>query len=202
MRRSLFLISVCSAAASGALIIAMALPAAAATSALAAPAAGPGPSEGTTVTFEVTTSGTLGITVPDGPVDLGSGLVGSIIGAPANFGDVTVTDNRGANPATWTATVYSTNFVNSVSGDVIPAGDATYLTGTVTTTPAETGLSAVSVNGTVPLALGTATTGQPVVTETGYDGDNSTVWDPEIDLAVPATAVIGTYDATITHSVA
>jgi hypothetical protein len=206
MRRSLFLIAACSAAASGALIIATAMPAAAATSALAAPAApaaGPGPSEGTPVTFEVTTIGLLGITVPDGPVDLGTGPVGSTIGAPGNFGDVTVTDNRGLNPASWTATVYSTNFVNSVSGDVIPAGDATYLTGTVTTTPAEVPPhSAVSVNGTTPLALGTATTGQPVVTETGYDGDNSTVWDPEIDLAVPATAVIGTYDATITHSVA
>jgi hypothetical protein len=55
------------------------------------------------------------------------------------------------------------------------------------------------------LAHGTGTggtTGQSVVTETGFDGDNSTQWDPEIQLAVPATAVAGTYDATVTHSVA
>ncbi len=58
----------------------------------------------------------------------------------------------------------------------------------------------MSVNGTTPLHLGLGTTGQAVVTETGFDGDNSTQWTPEIDLAVPATAVLGTYDATITHS--
>ena len=142
MRRPLFLITVFSAAAAGALIIATALPAAAATSALAAPAApagGPGSSEGTPVTFEVTTGGTLGITVPDGPVDLGTGAVGTTIGTIGDFGAVTVTDNRGVNPATWTAAVYSTSFVNSVTpADVIPVGDATYLTGAVTATPGQT----------------------------------------------------------------
>jgi hypothetical protein len=206
MRRPLFLITAFSAAAAGALIIATAMPAAAATSALAA---GPGSAEGTPVTFEVTTTGTLGITVPTGPVDLGSGAVGTTIGTIGDFGDVTVTDNRGLNPASWTAAVYSTDFVNSVTAaDVIPAGDATYLTGAVGATPAQAlGSSAVSVHGLTPLALanGTGTggtTGAAVVTETGYDGDNSTQWDPEIQLAVPATAVFGTYDATITHSVA
>jgi hypothetical protein len=209
MRRPLFLITAGGAAA-GALIfatalpLATALPAAAATSGraeIAAPAAnGPGASEGTPVTFEVTTSGALGVTVPTGPVDLGTGDVGTTIGAVGNFGPVTVTDNRALDPASWTATVYSTDFVNSVTaGDIIPAGDATYLTGTVVTTP--TGVSAISVNGAAPITLGTATTGQSVVSESGYDGDNSTQWSPEIQLHVPATAVLGTYDATITHSV-
>src|SRR5580658_16026 len=209
MRRPLFLITAFSAAAAGALLIATAMPAAAATSALEA---GPGSAEGTPVTFEVTTGGTLGITVPDGPVDLGTGAVGTTIGTIGDFGDVTVTDNRGVNPASWTAAVYSTSFVNSVTpADVIPVGDATYLTGAVTATPGQTppvlGSTAISVNGATPLVLahGTGTgvtTGQSVVTETGFDGDNSTQWDPEIQLAVPATAVAGTYDATVTHSVA
>src|ERR1700722_17091120 len=203
MRRSLFLIAACGAAASCALIIATALPAAAATSAPAASAAGPGSSEGSLVTFTVTTTGTLGITVPTGPVDLGSGAVGTTIGTVGNLGAVTVTDNRALNPASWTASVSSSAFVNSVTPiDVIPAGDATYLTGTVGAAPAQgLGSSAVSVNGAVPIALGTTLPGQGVVTETGYDGDNSTQWTPEIQLAVPATAVLGTYDATITHSV-
>jgi hypothetical protein len=206
MRRSLFLIAVCGAAASGALIIATALPAAAATSALAAPAApaaGPGSSEGSLVTFTVTTTGTLGVTVPTGPVNLGSGAVGTTIGSIGNLGAVTVTDNRALNPASWTATVYSTNFVNSVTPlDVIPVTDATYLTGPVGATPAQAlGSTAVSVNDTTPLTLGLGPTGQSVVTETGFDGDNSTQWTPEIQLAVPATAVLGIYDATITHSV-
>jgi hypothetical protein len=205
MRRSLFLIAAFSAAASGALIIATALPAAAATSALAA---GPGSAEGTPVTFEVTTTGALGITVPTGPVDLGTGAVGTTIGTIGDLGAVTVTDNRGLDPASWTASVYSTSFVNSVTAaDVIPVGDATYLTGTVGATPSQAlGSTATSVNGATPLALanGTGTggtTGQAVVTESDFDGDNSTRWSPEIQLAVPATAVFGTYDATITQSV-
>jgi hypothetical protein len=206
MRRPLFLITAFSAAAAGALIIVTAMPAAAAISALAAPAApagGPGSSEGSLVTFTVTTTGTLGVTVPTGPVNLGSGAVGTTIGSVGNLGAVTVTDNRALDPAAWTATVYSTDFVNSVTPlDVIPVADATYLTGPVAATPAQALLSsAVSVNGTTPLTLGLGPTGQEVVTETGFDGDNSTQWSPEIQLAVPATAVFGTYDATVTHSV-
>ena len=155
------------------------------------------------MTFEVTTTGTLGVTVPTGPVDLGTGAVGTTIGSIGDLGAVTVTDNRALDPASWTATVYATNFVNSVTpADVIPVGDATYLTGPVGPTPDQSlGSTAVSVNGTTPLHLGLGPTGQAVVTETGFDGDNSTQWTPEIDLAVPATAVLGTYDATITHSV-
>jgi hypothetical protein len=207
MRRPLFLITAFGAAAAGALIIATAMPAAAATSALTAPAAsaaGPGSSEGSLVTFEVTTTGTLGVTVPTGPVNLGSGAVGTTIGSIGNLGAVTVTDNRALNPASWTASVYSTSFVNSVTpADIIPVTDATYLTGPVTATPDQPlGSTAVSVNDTTPLTLGLGPTGQAVVTESAFDGDNSTQWTPEIQLAVPATAVFGTYDATITHSVA
>jgi hypothetical protein len=212
MHRPLFLVTTGGVAA-GALILAtalplaMALPAAAATSGraeMAAPAGGPGPTEGTPVTFEVTTTGTLGVTVPDGPVDLGTGAVGTTIGIAGNLGPVTVTDNRALNPATWTATVYSTNFINSItSADVIPAGDATYLTGNVVTTPTPgTGsVAATSTNGGTPITLGTTAPGQAVVSQAGYDGDNSAQWSPEIQLTVPATAVIGTYDAIITHSV-
>ena len=71
--------------------------------------------------------------------------------------------------------------------------------------------SASSVNGVRPIALanGVASTtgspmpvtGQSVVTETGFDGDNGATWNPTIDVAVPATAVVGVYDGTVTHSV-
>src|SRR5580658_450699 len=131
MHRPLFLITAGGVAA-GALIVATALPLAMASPAaaatfgraeMAAPAAGPGSSEGTVVTFEVTTTGALGITVPTGPVDLGTGAVGTTIGSVGNLGAVTVTDNRGVDPASWTATVASTDFVNTVTPvDVIPAG--------------------------------------------------------------------------------
>lgn len=209
MHRPLFLITLSVAAASGALIIATAWPATAAISgpadraAAAAPAGGPGSPESSQVTFEVTTTGTLGVTVPTGPVDLGTGAVGTTIGSIGNLGTITVTDNRALDPAAWTATVYATNFVNSVSAaDTIPVTDATYLTGPVAATPSQPlGSTAVSTNGTTPLTLHLGPTGQSVVTETDFDGDNSTQWTPEIDINVPATAVLGTYDGIITHSV-
>ena len=41
---------------------------------------------------------------------------------------------------------------------------------------------------------------QAVVTATSANGDNSATWNPQIQISVPTTAVIGTYTATITHS--
>jgi hypothetical protein len=201
MHRPLFLITAGSVAACGALIFATALPAAA-TSARAETMAlsqnGPGPSEGTPVTFSVTTIGVLGITVPDGAY-LGTAAAGSTLGSPGNFGAVTVTDTRGLNPASWTASVSSTDFTNTSTGDsrdTIPAADATYITGVVT--PAN-GLpsSATALNDTLTLI----DIPQQVVTQTDFDGDNSANWTPEIDINVPPDAVVGTYLGTVTHSV-
>ena len=39
------------------------------------------------------------------------------------------------------------------------------------------------------------------MTATNGNGDNSASWDPAVQVSVPATAVAGTYTATITHSV-
>jgi hypothetical protein len=208
MHRSLFLITAGSVAACGALIFATALPAAAATSGRAEAAITPctpptgGGCADTPVTFSVTTTGVLGITAPTATVDLGSGVagdVGATIGSPGNFGLVTVTDNRGVNPASWTATVSCTAFTNSVtSADVIPVTAATYLTGpigngaTLTTT-------ATSDTGTLGITLSGGA--QHVVTESDFDGDNSATWTPEIDVIIPAGAVVGDYDGTVTHSV-
>ena len=216
MHRPLSLITAGSVAAVGGLIIATALPAAAATSvraettALTAPCvpATGGACADTPVTFTVSTTGVLAITAPTTTQDLGSthpgvvtGTTGAPVGSAGNFGTVTVTDNRGVNPASWTATVSSTSFTNTVtSADVIPVADATYLTGTVSptvTTPANS--TATSIHGTSPLTLTGAAVS--VVTESNFDGDNAATWTPEIDVAVPATAVVGIYDGTVTHSV-
>jgi hypothetical protein len=210
MHRPLFLITAGGVAACGALIFATALPAAAATSGraeTAAPAVACTPPTGggcadTPVTFSVTTTGVLGITAPTATVDLGSGVAGdagATIGSPGNFGLVTVTDNRGLNPASWTATVSCTAFKNSVtSTDVIPVTAATYLTGDIaagptlpTTATSDTGVAGITLSGGA----------QDVVTETGFDGDNAATWTPEIDVAIPAGAVVGDYDGIVTHSV-
>jgi len=212
MHKPLFLITAGSVAAVGALVVASALPAGAATSVRAettaftpcTPPTGGGCAD-TPVTFTLTTTGVLAITAPTATVDLGSGAshnVGSGIGLPRNFGAVAVTDNRALDPADWTATVSSTDFTNSVTpADVIPATDATYTAGAITVDlgsglPLSTGI--VDDTGT---GLGLTNGAQDVVTETGFDGDNAATWTPTIAVAVPAGAVVGIYDGTVTHSV-
>jgi hypothetical protein len=209
MHKPLFLITAGSVAACGALIFATASPAAATTSVraettLPVPPACTAPNAGacadTPVTFTLTTTGVLAITAPTDTVDLGTGNphnVGTLIGAPGNFGAVTVTDNRGLDPANWTATVSSTNFTNVASPiDVIPVADATYAVGAVA--PALPLRTSANANGTSITLTGAA---QGVVTQSGFDGDNAATWTPTIDVLVPAGAVIGTYDGTVTHSV-
>jgi hypothetical protein len=216
MHKPLFRIAAGSVAAVGGLLVASAMPAGAATAARAEttaftvnPTNGPGFSENTPVTFTVSSTGTLNVTVPSGPVDLGTGAVGTIIG-PTSLGNVTVTDLRATNPSDWTATVSSTDFTSTpVLGgptDTIVAADATYLIPSVV---ADTLLNG-GVGSGLPLATGinnNASTGftlsgtpQPVATETGADGDNAATWDPTIAIAVPALAVQGVYAGTITHS--
>ncbi len=216
MRRPLFLITASSVAAAGALVVASAMPAGAATAVLAAnviqdpPVACTPPTGGacadTPVTFSLTTIGVLAITAPTATVDLGGGSahdVGSVIGAPRNFGAVAVTDNRALDPADWTATVSSTDFVNSVTpADVIPAGEATYTDGTIgadidSGLPLSTGIA----DDTTPTPVTLSGSPQDVVTETGADGDNAATWSPTLTVAVPATAVVGDYSAVVTHSV-
>jgi uncharacterized repeat protein (TIGR01451 family) len=136
-------------------------------------------------------TGILSISAPAG-ADLGAITVGGT--ATASLGTVTVTDNRALPGASWTATVSSTNFINTMtSADLIQAGRASYLisalgvtTGSATFTP-------------TPF---TVLSGSPqaVVTATSANGDNSAAWDPQIRVSVPSTAVIGPYAATITNS--
>ncbi len=209
MHRPLFLATAVGVAAAGGLLVASAMPAGAATSVRAETMARTttDPSASTPVTFSLTTTGVLAITAPTGTVDLGGGVVhdvGTIIGSPNNFGDVTVTDNRALHPADWTATVSSTDFTNA-AGDTIPATDATYLTGAIVA-DTNSGLPlAGTTSGTITddtgTGLGLTNGAQDVVTESGFDGDNAATWDPTIDVAVPAGAVVGIYDGTVTHSV-
>jgi uncharacterized repeat protein (TIGR01451 family) len=136
-------------------------------------------------------TGMLSISVPAG-VDLGAIAVGGT--ATASLGTVTVTDNRALSGASWTATVSSTDFINTVtSADLIQAGHASYLINALGTT---TGLATFT-----PTPV-TVLSGSPqaVVTATNANGDNSATWDPQIQVSVPSTAVVGTYTATITHS--
>lgn len=98
-----------------------------------------GPPVDTTVTFTVT-NGDLTISAPSGvaliPVgsDSDSGLPGSTVAA--TMGDTVVTDNRAALLTPWIATVSETDFLTGggTTPETIPADDAGYDPGTVTTT--------------------------------------------------------------------
>ncbi|WP_327325609.1 WxL domain-containing protein [Streptomyces sp. NBC_01210] len=149
--------------------------------------------EDTPVTLEVTAGG-LGITVPTGPVDLGTVAVSSSPQTISNqLGNVTVSDQRGGT-AGWTVTASAVDFAgpNSSTISVSAAGSSTYtapaatVTGTATVTPSN--LSPMYPPG-------------PVQTATGVSGINTAVWNPTIAITVPANALAGQYTSTITHSV-
>ena len=150
------------------------------------------PSANTSVTFTVTV-GALAISAPTA-ANLGSGAPGTTIG-PTGIGIVTVTDNRAALNATWTATASSTDWTTGggTGPETIPAADGTYTTGTVTSTG--------NVTAAAQPAFTLSGAPQSVVSATGINGNNTASWNPTISVAVPATAVGGIYTATLTHSV-
>jgi hypothetical protein len=144
----------------------------------------------TTVTFTVS-SGALTLTAPDS-ADLGTNApLTTIAGA---LGTVTVTDNRALLGAAWTATASSTDFTTGAAtpAETIPATDVGYDPGPITTT------GTITATGT-PITL--SGDPQPVVIGTDIVGDNTATWDPTISVAVPATAVVGLYTATLSQSV-
>ena len=150
----------------------------------------PANAEDTTTTFTVT-AGALSISVP-ASADLGSGSPGTTISTADNFGAVTVTDARGANPSAWTATVSSTVFEGGAGVPAIPASAVTYTPGTATTTG----------DGTfTPSTVTLSGTGQPVYTHASGTGSNTAAWSPDLAVAIPGTATATTYSGVVTHLV-
>jgi hypothetical protein len=145
----------------------------------------------TTVTFSVTT-GVLSLSAPT-TADLGSGAPGNTI--TGAVGTTTVSDDRAALNAVWTATASATDWTTGggTTAETIPATDVGYDPGTITPT------GTVTVTG-IPITL--AGTPAPVVGGTGVIGDNTATWNPTLSVAVPANAVSGTYTGVLTQSVA
>lgn len=146
----------------------------------------------TPVTLSVT-SGTLDITVPAGPVSLGSVSTGSTAQTVTQqLGNVTVTDNRGGTTG-WVATANGTDFTGPQNISVSAPGSSSYSTPAATVTGTAT-VTASNLNPLYPPG--------PVQTATNVSGNNTAVWDPTISVTIPANALAGTYSSTITHSVA
>jgi hypothetical protein len=150
----------------------------------------------TTVTFAVTT-GALTMTAPTS-ANLGAGAPGTTISGL--LGSITVTDDRALLTAAWTVAASETDWLlvggGNTSAETIPAADATYDPGDITTTGTITAAAA----STPPIALANGAT--PVVAGTAGVGDNTATWNPTIAVAVPAGAVGGDYSGTLTQSVA
>ncbi|MGW0964693.1 hypothetical protein [Streptomyces sp. NPDC002516] len=141
----------------------------------------------TTVTYTVT-SGALTMSAPVS-ANLGSGAPGTTISAP--IGAVTVTDNRALASASWSVTAAETDFANGPT--TIPATDATYTPGSVTTTGTITA---------TPTAVTLSNSSQVVLTGSAGVGDNTATWDPTVAVSVPAGSIGGNYTGTLTQSVA
>jgi hypothetical protein len=157
-----------------------------------ATAAQAAPTADTTVTFTVA-AGTLDITAPP-TISLGAAVPGTTVSGL--IGPVVVSDTRGAITATWTATVTSTAFVNGTS--TIPNTAITYWSGPATASTPATGFTPGQ-----PTA-GDADPLDAAVTAFSFTGSggNTATWNPTLAVAVPLTALAGTYTATVTHSVA
>ncbi|MEW2385776.1 hypothetical protein AB0873_27320 [Micromonospora sp. NPDC047707] len=170
--------------------------AAAAAVALASPAAA-APSGDTIVTFTVATAD-LNITVP-AAVNLGSVFAGNSI--TGELGNVTVTDERAALTATWTATVSASSFTtgSGTPEETIVPGLVEYWSGPALATSG----TGIFVPGQ-PSQADAVTLSVPrtAFAKTSGSGNNSATWAPDIRIAVPNTAVGGTYSGVITHSVA
>ena len=144
----------------------------------------------TTVTFTVTT-GALSMSAPVS-VNLGSGAPGTTISGA--LGAVSVIDDRALLSASWTATAASSDWTTggATPAETIPATDAGYDPGSITTT------GTITATGTPITLSGTAA---PVVTGTSGVGNNTAMWNPTVSVAVPAGAVGGAYTGTLTQSV-
>jgi alpha-tubulin suppressor-like RCC1 family protein len=150
--------------------------------------------------------GLLSITVPDAAT-LGSATAGGI--ASGQLGPVTVTDDRATGAGSWTVAVSMTDFTNGVAPAPVYTIPATAVTYTIAGPPD----AFTSVDGTPPanharplgVTFGTAAAppalpGNDVAVVSG-SGTYAATWNPTISVAVPRSAVPGTYTATITHSV-
>ncbi|MER5625712.1 hypothetical protein ABT061_32205 [Streptosporangium sp. NPDC002544] len=155
----------------------------------------------TTVNFTVTAPDGLTITVPAGPVNVGSAAPGGQISG--QLGVITVSDQRAALSATWVASVVAATGGFTTGGgtaaETIPNPDVLYWSGAATSTTGTGTFVPGQANAAAAQSLDTSRT---AFSKTSGSGDNSAAWNPTIVINVPAQAVAGTYTGTVNHSVA
>lgn len=128
---------------------------------------------------------------------------GSVASGTSSFsqalGTVTVTASGLVFPS-FTATVSATNFITGVgsSAQTISKSSISYWSG-----PATLALVQNAVPGQATAAQAQSlSVSRTAFSSTGLALSITTAWNPTIVVAIPASAVAGTYSGTITHSVA
>ena len=149
----------------------------------------------TAATFSIA-AGSIGISVPTGPVSLGSTATGAASLANRPLGNVTVTDARGALVATWVTTVSSTNFTTgtATTNETVLNSAISYASGSPVTGSSGSGTFVPST------ALTLATPGPAAAWTLGV-GNNTQVWNPQLSFTLLPTQVAGTYSGIVNHSV-
>jgi hypothetical protein len=153
----------------------------------------------TTATFEVT-AGALTVDAP-ATATVGTGAPGSVVNGA--LGPVAVTDARASADGSWVASVTATNFVTGAStpSEVTLATEIDYWSGPVTASTGNGTLAPGQVNAAAKVPLDT-TTPLTALTHAGGTGNNTATWNPTLSVRVPLDSQAGTYEGTVTHSVA
>lgn len=154
----------------------------------------------TTVNFTVNAPNGLTITVPNGPVAIGSGAPGGQI--TGQLGAVTVSDQRAALTAIWTASVIAPGGFKTggfSTAETIPSSSVRYWSGAATSTTGTGTFTPGQANAGSALSLEISRT---AFTKASGSGSNSATWNPTIVVNVPAGAVAGAYSGVVSHSVA
>ncbi|GLX02780.1 hypothetical protein [Microtetraspora sp. NBRC 16547] len=155
----------------------------------------------TTVNFTVDAPDGLTITVPNGPVSIGTGAPGGQISG--QLGSIQVSDQRAALTATWVASVVAATGGFTTGGgtapETIPNTDVLYWSGAATGTTGTGTFVPGQANAAAAQSLDTSRT---AFSKTTGSGENSATWNPTIVVNVPSSAVAGVYTGTVDHSVA
>ena len=167
---------------------------------LALPGVAGAATTGTTTTTFTLNGGGISITAPGTTVNLGSVSVAAST-VTGQLGSVTVNDGRGLLSGGWTSSVSASKFTTGAgtAAETIAATNVSYWSGASTATSGTGTLLGSQLTSGAAVVVSAA---QTVFTGGSLVGNNSASWNPTLIVTIPATAVVGTYTGTVTHTVA
>jgi hypothetical protein len=160
---------------------------------------GASPASAAADTTDVTFTLTAGALAIDAPATAALGAVGTSSTATAvtgQLGETTVTDGRAALLAAYAVTLSSGNFTTGAAGanETIVGATVTSFSGPVT----HTNTTATKVASATTTAVASAV---PIMGLAAYNGTDTGVYNPTVNIPVPATNAAGAYSGVITQTV-